>query len=95
MIFKETRFKLKDGRDAVLRSPCEDDARAMRSFIIRASGETEYLMKCPEEHADLDEHYVAEVSPALIEDLERQLVVGFGVVGVVVEQKLRQSVVPV
>ena len=53
MIFKETRFKLKDGRDAVLRSPCEDDARAMRSFIIRASGETEYLMKYPEEHAGL------------------------------------------
>ena len=53
MIFKETGFKLKDGRDAVLRSPCEDDARTMLNFIIRASGETEFLMRYPEEHADL------------------------------------------
>ena len=26
MVFKETPFKLKDGRDALLRSPCEKDA---------------------------------------------------------------------
>ncbi len=53
MVFQETEFKLKDGRNAVLRSPCEDDAMAMLNFIIRASGETEFLMRYPEEHADL------------------------------------------
>jgi len=26
MIFRESEFKLKDGRDALLRSPCEEDA---------------------------------------------------------------------
>ena len=40
MIFKEMKFKLKDGREAILRSPSEDDAAEMLQFIIKASGET-------------------------------------------------------
>ena len=52
MVFKETSFKLKDGRDALLRSPCEGDAEEMIQFIIKASDETDYLMKYPEEYAD-------------------------------------------
>ena len=52
MVFKETQFKLKDGRDAFLRSPCEKDAEEMLQFIIKASDETDYLMKYPEEYAD-------------------------------------------
>ena len=52
MVFKETSFKLKDGRDALLRSPCEEDAGKMLQFVIKASGETEFLMKYPEEFAD-------------------------------------------
>ncbi len=52
MVFEEKRCKLKDGREALFRSPCEDDAEEMPWFIIRASGETDYLMKFPEEYAD-------------------------------------------
>ena len=52
MVFKETEFKLKDGRVALLRSPHEDDAEEMLQFIIKASGETAFLMKYPEEWAD-------------------------------------------
>ena len=52
MVFKETRFELKDGREALLRSPCEDDAEEMLHFITKASGETDYLMKYPEEFAN-------------------------------------------
>ena len=52
MVFKETEFKLKDGRVALLRSPREDDAEEMLQFIIKASGETDFLMKYPEEYAD-------------------------------------------
>ncbi len=52
MNFKETEFRIKDGRKAVLRSPSENDAKEMLSFIIRASGDTPFLMKYPEEHAD-------------------------------------------
>ena len=50
MVFQETEFVLKDGRRAVLRSPREEDAEEMLRFIIKASGETEYLMKYPEEY---------------------------------------------
>ena len=52
MIFPATDIKLKDGRSAILRSPGEDDAEEMLHFIIKASGETDYLMKYPEEYAD-------------------------------------------
>ena len=52
MIYKETEFTLKDGRTAVLRSACEADAEEMLRFIRKASGETEFLMKYPEEWDD-------------------------------------------
>ena len=52
MIFNETEFKLKDGRIARLRSPTEKDAEEMLQFIIKASGETDFLLKYPEEWTD-------------------------------------------
>ncbi|MCR5138290.1 MAG: GNAT family N-acetyltransferase [Oscillospiraceae bacterium] len=52
MIYDETEFQLKDGRNARLRSPTEEDGEEMLRFVIRASGETDYLMKYPEEYAD-------------------------------------------
>jgi len=52
VVFKETEFQLKDGRAALLRSPREDDAEEMLQFIMKASGETDFLMKYPEEYAD-------------------------------------------
>ena len=45
MTIEETSILLKDGRAAVLRSPLEDDAEEMLQFIIKASEETEFLMK--------------------------------------------------
>ena len=52
MVFKDMEIILKDGRNAVLRSPCEDDAEEMLRFITKASGETEFLLKYPEEFSD-------------------------------------------
>ena len=52
MVVQETKIKLKDGRDALLRSPCEADAEEMLRFIIKASAETDFLMKYPEEFAE-------------------------------------------
>ncbi|MBO4338031.1 MAG: GNAT family N-acetyltransferase [Lachnospiraceae bacterium] len=49
MVFKEKEFELKDGRKALFRSPCDKDAKEMLQFIIKASGETDFLMKFPEE----------------------------------------------
>lgn len=53
MVFPEKSIQLKDGRPALLRSPRREDAAAMREFIIRASGETPFLMRYPEEYAEL------------------------------------------
>ncbi len=52
MVFKETKFELKDGREALFRSPCEADAAEMLHFITKASGETEFLLRSPEEWAN-------------------------------------------
>ena len=49
MIFEEKKIVLKDGRTAVLRSPCVEDAEKLMHFIIRTYGETEFLLRYPEE----------------------------------------------
>ena len=52
MIFNKKEIQLKDGRKALFRSPCEEDAEEMLQFIRKASGETDFLMAYPEEYAD-------------------------------------------
>lgn len=49
MTINETKFNLKDGREALLRAPLEAEAAELLKFIIKASGETDYLLTCPEE----------------------------------------------
>ncbi|MBR1586410.1 MAG: GNAT family N-acetyltransferase [Clostridia bacterium] len=53
MIFDEVVFQLKDGRQAVLRSPREEDAQSVIRYLVQASGETEFLLRYPEEWAAL------------------------------------------
>ena len=52
MRFSEKSIHLKDGRPALLRSPCEADAAEMLDFVVQCSGETDFLMRYPEEYAD-------------------------------------------
>ena len=52
MIVDEIIFQMKDGRTAALRSPGEDAAADMLEFITAAAGETEFLLRYPEEFAD-------------------------------------------
>ncbi len=49
MIIEEIDIKLRDGRSAIFRSPVETDGEEMLDFIIKASGETDYLRTYPEE----------------------------------------------
>ena len=49
MIFEEKQITLKNGQKAVLKSPCVEDAKKLLNCIKRASGETEYLLRYPEE----------------------------------------------
>ena len=49
MIFDEKKIKLKNGKTAVLKSPCVEDAEKLLNYITKACGETEYLLRYPEE----------------------------------------------
>ncbi len=49
MIFEEKKITLKDGRAAILKSPCVEDAEKMLNYIRKACGETDFLARYPEE----------------------------------------------
>ena len=54
MLLQEKQIKLKDGRTAVLRSPREEDAKALVDYMRTTAEETDFLIRCPEE-CDLTE----------------------------------------
>ncbi len=49
MIFEEKKITLKDGREAILKTPEIADAEAMLNYIKTACGETDFLLRYPEE----------------------------------------------
>lgn len=49
MIVGEIKFELKDGRRAVIRSPRDEDIPGMLDYLLITAGETEFLMRYPEE----------------------------------------------
>lgn len=49
MIIDDVRFLLKDGREAVLRSPREEDIESTLEYLVTSAGETEYILRYPEE----------------------------------------------
>lgn len=53
MVIEDVRITLKDGREAVIRSPREEDAQAMLEYLKTVFGETEFLLRYPEECADM------------------------------------------
>lgn len=49
MVIREIHFTLKDGRKAVLRSPSEEDIQGMLDYLRVSAGETEFILRYPEE----------------------------------------------
>ena len=49
MIIKDTAFTLKDGRKALLRSPKDEDIRGVLDYLYVSAGETEFILRYPEE----------------------------------------------
>ena len=49
MILENKKITLKDGRTAVLKTPCIEDAEKMLNYIKKSCGETDFLTRYPEE----------------------------------------------
>ncbi len=49
MVIQEIEFQLKDGRKALIRSPKEDDVQGMLEYLYITAGETEFILRYPEE----------------------------------------------
>ncbi len=51
MIIQDIRFTMKDGRNAVIRSPRDEDIQGMLDYLLKSAGETEFIIRYPEECA--------------------------------------------
>ena len=49
MLIEDVTFKLKDGREAVLRSPKEEDVESTLEYLVVSAGETDFILRYPEE----------------------------------------------
>ncbi len=49
MIIQDIAFTLKDGRQALIRSPRDEDIPGMLNYLYRSAGETEFILRYPEE----------------------------------------------
>lgn len=49
MVIDDVKFLLKDGREAVLRSPREEDVESTLEYLYVSAGETEFILRYPEE----------------------------------------------
>ena len=49
MIIKDIEFTLKDGRNAIIRSPKDEDIQGMLDYLYISAGETEFILRYPEE----------------------------------------------
>ena len=65
MIIKDIEFTLKDGRKALIRSPREEDIPGMLEYLYLSAGETEFILRYPEECGK----YTPEDEKALFERL--------------------------
>lgn len=64
MKFETKTFILNDGREALLRLPTEADAEAMLDYLRITAGETDFLLRYPEE---CDKMYSLEAEKRIIE----------------------------
>lgn len=49
MIIKDIEYKLKDGRNALIRSPRDEDIQGMLDYLYISAGETDFILRYPEE----------------------------------------------
>ena len=74
MRFETKEITLKDGREALLRSPRPEDAQAMLEYLKTTSAETEFLIRYPEECTETVEQEAAFLQKTLDSDLNMMIV---------------------
>ncbi len=67
MLIEETKYQMKDGRIAQIRSPKEEDIPGILEYLYLSAGETEFLLRYPEECTK----YTPENEKSLIERVNR------------------------
>ncbi len=65
MEFDTLKFKLKDGREAILKNPDAEDAEGLLDYLVRSSSETDFVLRYPEECT----RYTLEGEKQLIENM--------------------------
>ena len=63
MIIKDIEYKLKDGRNALIRRPRDEDIQGMLDYLYISAGETDFILRYPEECSK----YTAEGEKALFD----------------------------
>lgn len=63
MIIKDIEYRLKDGRNALIRSPRDEDIQGMLDYLYISAGETDFILRYPEECGK----YTAEGEKALFD----------------------------
>ena len=74
MRFENKHIRLKDGREALFRSPTPEDSEAMLEYLKTTSAETEFLVRYPEECTETIEQEAAFLQKTLDSDLNMMIV---------------------
>ena len=70
MVYSPQSIKLKNGAEAVLRSPRECDAENMLRWLKTSSSETDFVVRCPEECMETPEDERAIIAGVLSSDTD-------------------------
>ena len=97
MIFDERTVTLKDGRTCTLRPAQPDDAAALIEYMVRTAGETEFVLRYPDE-VQFTEEREREILGDILNDSGHVMMVGVvdgqiagncGISGIGMKRKIR------
>lgn len=75
MQFETKTIVLKDGRTCTLRPACPDDAAALIEYMVRTAGETEFVLRYPDE-VNFTEEKEREILGGILNDPGHVMMVG-------------------
>ncbi len=67
MVINDIKYTLKDGREALIRSPKDEDIQGMLDYLYISAGETDFILRYPEECSK----YTAESEKVLFDRINQ------------------------